>query len=215
MTYLILQILLCLLLAFLLGLILGWWLGRLFLRKSYEAEYVQNNKAKKADSVKPNKKDADATAVGGISPAVQAIDPVNAKPSGYDITEIEGIGKTYGDRLRTIGIKTTADLIAQGGKDKEFRLKVAQTAGVKDIVVDSWVQMADLLRVEGIDGQFAELTNSADIKNVGDLAKANAGDLHKQLVKLNEEGHISPETPTADNVSDWVKLAKGLDSLVS
>ena len=129
--------------------------------------------------------------------------------SSYDIEEIEGIGKGYGKKLRAMGIATTTHLLEKC-PDSSSMQPVIQAMNLEDWVIRSWVSMADLMRVRGIGGQYAELLNFSDIHTVQALAKANTAGLAAKLKQVNDKEHRVKEVPGNDTIAGWIEHAKTL-----
>jgi predicted flap endonuclease-1-like 5' DNA nuclease len=72
------------------------------------------------------------------------------------IEDIEGIGPVYAEKLLSVGIKTTSDLLDQG-KDRKGRELLVQKTGISHVLVLKWVNMADLMRIKGIGEEYSEL----------------------------------------------------------
>lgn len=134
--------------------------------------------------------------------------------SSYDIEEIEGIGKGYGKKLSGVGIATTTDLLEKC-PDTTSMQPVIETMNLEDWVISSWVSMADLMRVRGIGGQYAELLNFSDIHTVQALANANAAGLAAKLKQVNDKEHRVKEVPESKTIAGWIDHAKTLPALLS
>ena len=92
---------------------------------------------------------------------------------------------------------------------------VIETMNLEDWVIRSWVSMADLMRVRGIGGQYAELLNFSDIQTVQSLASANAAGLTAKLKQVNDKEHRIEEVPGNDTVAGWIDHAKTLTALLN
>ena len=137
----------------------------------------------------------------------------NYTDASYEIEEIEGIGKGYGKQLSKIGIRTTADLLKKYQADSSLSSVVGAMKQEK-WVVQSWVSMADLLRIDGVDGQFAELLYFSGIHSVQQLALFNPSNLARKMERTNEEQHRVKTTPNVSTVIKWISLAKTLNKVV-
>lgn len=88
--------------------------------------------------------------------------PVVVEPSSqYDIQSIEGIGPLRAKKLKDLGIATTEDLVKMGATDKD-RSKLVEalrtSPGEQQISKEQlleWAIQADLMRVQGIGGEYA------------------------------------------------------------
>ena len=132
----------------------------------------------------------------------------------YQVDEIEGIGKTYAGRLGELGINNTEDLITRCGMNISEREEICGHVKVVKEVIGSWTGMADLLRVSGVTGQYAELMNQVGITNVGKLSSSNASDLFFKMKELNDKHHVSPDLPEKSDVEKWIKISSDLSERV-
>ena len=98
------------------------------------------------------------------------------------IVDIEGIGPAYAAKLNAAGIQDTDDLFAKAGI-KANRAKLAEETGISEKLILSWCNMADLMRLKGVGGQFAELLHAAGIDSCKELAQRKAE--HDQQVALH------------------------------
>jgi len=199
MSYLIMQMLICLLIAFILGLILGYLICKLFCcgKKSCDAKV--------------------APAVGAVPGVVDLDTSVNLDADGYAIETLEGIGPQTGDSFRGYGVATVGDYLRKLNQP-QAREVAAESLGMSRVkMLHDWASMSDLLRVEGIDHQYAELTLAAGVQTVGELARADASSLAAQMESVNNAGKqlIAPTVPSAGEVSDWISRAKHMKAVVS
>lgn len=132
----------------------------------------------------------------------------------YDIETIEGIGKSYGAKLRKLDISKTSHLL-----DKAVSVAniddIATQLKQKNWLVRSWMSMSDLLRVRGVDGQYAELLEFSGIHSVQSLAKQTAKPLSKKMFLLNEKEHRVKTAPEAETVAEWIIYATTLSPLLA
>ncbi|HHS83628.1 MAG TPA: DUF4332 domain-containing protein [Gammaproteobacteria bacterium] len=132
----------------------------------------------------------------------------------YPVEEVEGIGKGFGKKLRALGIETTEDLL-QRCCTKDGWEGVADNIGLKErYVVRKWASMADLMRIPGIMGQFAELLEFSGVESVQDLAGREPSQLLVKLKDVNEREHRVKEVPELDVVNSWILSAKSLDAVM-
>lgn len=130
------------------------------------------------------------------------------------LTDIEGIGPSYAEKLQAAGIKSVAVLLKEGAT-KKGREKIAAETDISYTVILKWVNYADLFRVKGIGGEFAELLEAAGVDTVPELAQRNAENLQKKMVEVNEAKKLVRRLPTLKEVVKWVAQAKDLDRMVS
>ena len=140
---------------------------------------------------------------------VQAVSSISTETTEcYDIEEIEGIGPGYGKRLRSLGINTTCDLADKCLHDNGAIKKVSKKMSVDFDAVKAWASMADLMRLPGVDGQYAEIMQVVGVNSRNDLTQLNINTLHKDMTEFNAKKPIVPEVPTLDMLKDWMTAAK-------
>ena len=211
MIYLITQILLCLLVAFLLGLLVGYLLCKLFCgsKKNNHSVDTDDNLAA-AGFVSPYVDDEDDTAMISLDT------DINLDEEIYDIETLEGIGPQTGDLFRGYGISSVGDFLRKLHSPSS-RKQAAKDLNILEKPLHDWASMSDLLRVVGIDHQYAELAHAAGIKTVGELGRSDAEYLTAEMVRVNSAGKqlIAPTAPSSDVVSDWINTAKDMSPVVS
>lgn len=130
------------------------------------------------------------------------------------ITEIEGIGPVFAEKLGQAGI-TTVEGLLEAGASKTGRKKIAADSGIDESKILDWVNMADLFRIKGVASQFAELLKASGVDTVKELRNRNAENLHTKLVEVQHEKKITHAVPALKQVSDFIDQAKALDPIVT
>lgn len=125
------------------------------------------------------------------------------------IESIEGIGPANGQKLREAGITTPAELL-ETARRPSGRHTLATRTGIPEARILKWANMADLFRVSGIAGQYAELLEATGVDSVKELRNRNAENLAAKLAKVNEERSLCRRCPSAATVADWIDQAKSL-----
>ena len=129
------------------------------------------------------------------------------------ITDIEGIGEKFAEKLRSAGVRTTEALLKKGGTSAD-RKDLAMQIDVSDHQILEWVNRADLYRIKGVGSEYADLLEAAGVDTVRELAKRQAGNLFENLKMINDEKKKVRKLPTTDQVAEWVKQAKSLPRAV-
>jgi len=130
------------------------------------------------------------------------------------IESIEGIGPSFGEKLKEIGINTTEQLLSAGATPAG-RKDIANKTGISSTNILTWVNMADLFRINGVAGQFAEILEAAGVDTVKELRNRNAENLYKKINEVNDEKKLVRQTPNEKKVSEWVQEAKTLPPIVA
>ncbi len=129
------------------------------------------------------------------------------------IKEIEGIGPSYAEKLAALGIKTTEDLL-KAGRTPEGRRELAEKTGIPLRLILRWVNLADLIRIEGISGEYSDLLEEAGVDTVVELSRRDPEKLYAKLVEVNEKKKLVRRLPTLEMVTSWVEQAKKLPRVV-
>ena len=132
----------------------------------------------------------------------------------YIIDEIEGIGPAYAEKLIAAGIKTTEDLLTAGAKPFG-RKKLEETTGISGKLILKWVNHADLFRINGIAGQFAELLEAAGVDTVKEFRHRVPANLQPKLVEVNEEKNLCNRVPSVAELEKMIAQAKELEPLIT
>ncbi|MBD5201838.1 MAG: DUF4332 domain-containing protein [Bacteroidales bacterium] len=128
----------------------------------------------------------------------------------YKIVEIEGIGSVYAEKLEAAGVKTTDDLLDKADT-KKGRETLAEETGISEKLILKWANHADLFRIKGIAGQFAELLEASGVDTVKELRHRVPANLHAKLVEVNEAKNLCNRVPAESEVAKMVEQAKELE----
>ncbi len=128
----------------------------------------------------------------------------------YKIIEVEGIGPAYAAKLQEAGIATTDDLLKTAATPKG-RQSLAEATGISPALILKWANHADLFRIKGIAGQFAELLEAAGVDTVKELRHRVPANLHAKLVETNEARNLCNRVPSEAEIEKMVAQAKELE----
>ena len=125
------------------------------------------------------------------------------------IEEIEGIGPVLGEKFVGAGVKDTDSLLDQGCT-KAGRKALAEATGITESRILTFVNMADLFRIKGVAGEYAELLVCSGVDTVKELRTRNAANLADKVAEVNKEKNLTRKVPTQAQIEDWVKQAGDL-----
>jgi predicted flap endonuclease-1-like 5' DNA nuclease len=125
------------------------------------------------------------------------------------LSEIEGIGAVYSEKLAAAGIKSQEKLLEAGGTPKG-RKDLAAKTDISGKLILKWVNRADLARVKGIGEEYADLLEFAGVDTVPELAQRRADNLLKKMLEVNEQRKLVRSPPTQAMVEKWIAQAKTL-----
>jgi predicted flap endonuclease-1-like 5' DNA nuclease len=136
-------------------------------------------------------------------------------PNGWKgkLETIEGIGPVNAEELKKGGVGSIDSLLKRGAT-KSGRTEIAGTTGLSEVRILEWVNRADLIRVKGVGGQYADLLEQSGVDTVVELAQRNPKNLHEVLLETNERCHRVKKVPTENQVKGWVKYARSLKRVV-
>lgn len=130
------------------------------------------------------------------------------------ISKIEGIGPVFTEKLAEAGIKTTEKLLEKGASRKG-RGEIAKETGIDEKRVLRWVNMADLFRIKGVGEEYSDLLEAAGVDTVKELRNRNAENLHKKCEEVNEEKNLVRQTPSLNQITDFIAQAKELEPVIT
>ena len=129
------------------------------------------------------------------------------------LTDVEGIGETYAAKLTGCGCATQEALLEMGGQPAG-RKQLIDDTGISDKLILKWINRADLARIKGVGGEYADLLEASGVDTVPELAQRNAANLHAKMVEVNDSKKLVRSMPTESAVAGWVDQAKGLDRAI-
>ena len=129
------------------------------------------------------------------------------------LTTIEGIGQTLAKKFETGGVRGTKTLLTKGAT-KKGRVALSEVCGIDEGRVLKFVNHADLMRIKGIGGEYAELLEAAGVDTVPELARRNSANLAESLARVNVAKRLVRSLPTEKKVADWIGQAGELDRVV-
>lgn len=130
------------------------------------------------------------------------------------LTTIEGIGPAFEEKLQSAGIDSCEELLEKGSTSKG-RDAITSESGIDSSRILRFVNHADLMRVKGIGGEYAELLEAAGVDTVPELAQRNAENLAQKMAEVNEEKSLVRALPSAATVAEWVAQAKELPRVIT
>ncbi|MFO8173619.1 MAG: DUF4332 domain-containing protein [Longimicrobiales bacterium] len=129
------------------------------------------------------------------------------------LTTIEGIGESLAKKLKGGGIGSTNRLLEKGAT-KKGRMEISQLTGIDEKRVLKFVNHADLMRVKGIGGEYAEILEAAGVDSVPELSRRNPANLAAAMADVNASKKLVRAVPTEKRVADWVQQAGVFERIV-
>ncbi|MEM1024626.1 MAG: DUF4332 domain-containing protein [Myxococcota bacterium] len=130
------------------------------------------------------------------------------------LTEIETIGPVCAGKLEGAGVKNVEQLL-ETGASRSGRAKLAQACGMGESRILRWVNMADLMRINGVGEEYSDLLEAAGVDTVKELRTRNAENLFAKIKEVNDAKNLVRQTPTQSSVTSWIDQAKNLEDKIS
>lgn len=130
------------------------------------------------------------------------------------LTSIEGLGDVTADQLIDSGIRTVESLL-QEGATPNGRNKIAEVSGIHPSRILKFVNHADLMRIHGIGGEYAELLEQSGVDTVPELSTRNPENLAAKIAERNAAQRLVRRAPSTQTVADWVNQAKVVERVVN
>jgi|GEM_PF-1448522 len=142
--------------------------------------------------------------------------PKPAKPAHppTDLVRLMSIGTVNAAKLADVDITTPDELIIRTATHPQRRTLASQVDATPELLLQ-WGQLADLLRIVGIDEPEANLLDAAHVHSLVGLSVADAGELTIRLARVNAARSILPEVPSTAVVQGWIDEAKTLPPRVT
>ncbi len=142
---------------------------------------------------------------------------ISQQKEGYgDIERIEGIGPVFGQKLRQAGLAWVKTLLAEGGS-AAGRKAIVEATGLNSADILKWVNAADLLRIEGVTPDWAEILEVAGVDTMKELRNRVPANLHQKMVETRAENprQFHSDAPSLEQIQAWIAAAKTMEPAVT
>lgn len=130
------------------------------------------------------------------------------------IDQVAGIDHKQATKLRKAGVRTSKKLIEEAAT-RRGRTDLAKQTGLSARDLQIWVHHADLLRVKGVGGEYAELLVAAGVDTIRDLRRRNPTALLAKVIGLNGANRVVDRLPTESMVEGWIESAGELEPSIT
>lgn len=134
--------------------------------------------------------------------------------SSYSIADLRAIGPFYSAKLKAAGIRSTARLL-QRARTPRLRNQLAESSGIPLKNILAWAHLADLMRVNGIAADYAELLAAAGADTLKELRRRNAANLVARMAATNSQKPLVELLPSEKRVARWIEDARSLEPIVN
>jgi predicted flap endonuclease-1-like 5' DNA nuclease len=129
------------------------------------------------------------------------------------IEDVEGIGPAWAAKLTEAGVRTTDDLLMAGGS-AGGRQRLEAATGISSKRLLEWVNHVDLMRINGVGSEYADLLEAAGVDSAAELAQRNAKNLAETFQELDAARNTVRDIPAEGVIQRWIDEAKTLDKVV-
>jgi predicted flap endonuclease-1-like 5' DNA nuclease len=129
--------------------------------------------------------------------------------TSYSISDLAGVGPEAAEKLRAVGIRTSARLLEQA-KSPRGRKQLAERIGIDEKRILSWANLADRMRIKGVGEDYAELLRAAGVDTVKELKYRNPANLARAMAEANAKRKLVRVLPSDRAVVRWIEQAKRL-----
>lgn len=129
------------------------------------------------------------------------------------IDQIRSLDHKDATRLRKAGVRTTDALLRRAASRSE-RSELSKETEIPTANLLKFVNVADLMRIKGIGGEYAELLSICGVNTLRELRRRNSTALTAKILAVNGRKDLVRRLPTEDMVDAWIERAGELDQLV-
>lgn len=132
----------------------------------------------------------------------------------YPVIEIDGVDQHVAEKLKKLGIRTSAALLDRA-KDPKGRKALAASTGLPERTILKFANVADLMRLRGVAREYAELLEAVGVDTVRDLRNRNPANLAKAIAHANGKAPRVRLLPSERMVAKWIAEAKTLPPVMT
>ncbi|MFP3913734.1 MAG: DUF4332 domain-containing protein [Actinomycetota bacterium] len=129
------------------------------------------------------------------------------------IDEIRSLPHKEATRLRKAGVRTTEALLRRAAT-RSGRADLARETDLSTADLLRWANVADLMRIKGIGGEYAELLSLCGVSTIKELRRRNGVALTAKILSVNGRKDLVRRLPTESMVETWIERAGQLSQLV-
>jgi hypothetical protein len=132
----------------------------------------------------------------------------------YSIASVPAIGAFNLAKLKAQRIRSTAGYLERTRTARQ-RKQLAEATRIDVELITRWAHLADLMRIRGIAGDYAELLAAAGAGTVKELRRRTAGKLATRVAEVNTEKKLVELVPSETRIARWIEVAKAMEPVVT
>ncbi len=129
----------------------------------------------------------------------------------HNISEIKGLDPAIQTKLVQANMKTIEHLL-EATATRQQRSALAKQLGVSETQLTDWINRADLMRINGVGPEMADLLEECGVDSCKELQHRKAENLYAKLKETNDARKITHHAPTLAQVETWIQEAATLAS---
>lgn len=129
------------------------------------------------------------------------------------ISSLRSVSQRDATKLRKSKVRTTESLLEQAAT-RRGRAEVSDRTGIPSADLLRWAHQADMMRVEGVGSEYAELLVVVGVGSIRSLRRQNAETLMETMSQINTWRRIVQRLPTVEIVQSWITAAGSLEPRV-
>ncbi len=141
--------------------------------------------------------------------ATQSVQPAQTTSDTTPLTYIHFMPEADVQTLQSVGVASAEELLDRANSRPKREVLSAQS-GIDPSVLMVYANVADLMRLPGVDSSLAQLMERTGVDTIVELAKRNPQNLHDALATTNQNESLTYTIPTVDQIRGLVNAAKVL-----
>jgi predicted RecB family nuclease len=125
------------------------------------------------------------------------------------IRNLAGLTPIHYRELKKAGV-TSFEKLLEATTTKQARHDLAEKTKIHEELILMWANHADLARIKGIAGRYADLLEHIGVDTVVELAKRNPDHLYEMMIKVNNQLQFVKRLPSVTQVEKWITEAMRL-----
>lgn len=125
----------------------------------------------------------------------------------HKLTEIKTMEPEVREKLAAMGIVSTDQFLERADTAAE-RNSLAKAIGIDAKQLTEWANRADLMRLNGVGYETANLLEECGVDSCKELRGRVAANLHAKLKSTNDEKQITHRAPTLEQIEAFIAEAK-------
>jgi hypothetical protein len=123
------------------------------------------------------------------------------------LEKLKGINEAQIERLKKAGIRGTETLLTRGSTP-DGRKEIAKATRIALNRVTDWVHRSDLMRIKGVDDDYARLLSRAGVHSIVDLSTRNPIELAGEVEIAAAMERLVKRVPHHKVLAGWIEQAR-------